>query len=75
MSAVIKNNQLKAGGPCRIGASAATPASASAGPQVRMVERRDDGAVIEVRCACGRCTYVQCRWPAQAAPAAPKRDK
>jgi hypothetical protein len=71
---VIKKNQVKISGACRLGpdavvshkpqtASAARPgpAAASCGsPQVRIAENSPKGVVLEFTCACGSKTYIQC---------------
>ena len=62
MPGVLKKSTVRLGAPCHIDA-AASPDSEAAGPGVRIVEKTAAGAVLEVRCACGRSTYVQCRWP------------
>ncbi|MBM4019091.1 MAG: hypothetical protein FJ288_12310 [Planctomycetes bacterium] len=66
--AILKKNQVRAAGSRPIG-DAQAARSAPAAPQARLVEKNDSSAVIEVRCACGRCTYIQCRWPAKPAGA------
>jgi hypothetical protein len=58
---ILKKNAVRLGGACHID-SAASPAPEAAA-SVRIVEKTAAGALIEVRCACGRCTYVQARWP------------
>jgi hypothetical protein len=63
-TAVLKKSAVRVAGPCHIDPAAAR---ASDAPQVRIVETTAAGALLEVRCACGRCTYVQCRWPAKGA--------
>jgi len=37
-----------------------SPGAAVADPAVRVVEQDETGALIEVTCACGRTTHVQC---------------
>jgi len=67
---ILKKGAARVAGACRLG----TPAGArpaAGGPEARLVERHDDRAVIEVRCACGRFAYVECRWPKAAPPAPP----
>jgi len=39
----------------------------------RIVDLQDDYAVIEVRCECGRCAYVRCRWQGKAAATVQER--
>ena len=66
---VLKKGQVRPGGARAAGVPAAIqPASAQS--QVKVVERDDRSATIEVCCACGRRTYIQCRWPNPAAPGA-----
>ena len=49
--------------------------SAAAGPSVRIAQNHPQYAVIEVKCPCGKTTYVRCEYseakpsPVQAAPA------
>jgi hypothetical protein len=62
MTGVLKKSTVRLGAPCRID-SAAAPAAEAAGPNVRIVEKTATGVLLEVRCDCGRCTFVQCRWP------------
>jgi hypothetical protein len=68
---VLKKNQVRSSGPRRLGA-ACDPAEsrrpAAGGPAGVRIARRDaDRAVIEVRCACGNVTLIECRWPGEAA--------
>jgi hypothetical protein len=71
-SGILKKNQVRPAGAYAIStAAAAPPPTATAKGDVRLVEQHADHAILEVRCACGRVTYVQCRWPMPgAAPAA-----
>lgn len=68
---ILKKNQVRLSTAGRAEGHAA-PASPTAAAEVRIVEQHPDYALVEVRCACGRCTYVQCRYPAGPAPAAAK---
>lgn len=65
VTGVVKKNRVRTREPCRIGAQA-TPAGAARGPVgqplVRLAERHDDHAILEVRCVCGQTTHVECRW-------------
>lgn len=61
LNGVLKKSRVKTASPCRIG----TPppgAQAEAEAETRLVEQYADRAVLEVRCPCGRVTYVECRW-------------
>jgi len=76
-SAVLKKGSYRPGGARRLGSkpppppNATTAPTAEAGePDVRIVQERPDGVVLEVRCSCGRTTLVQCDYaPAPPAPA------
>jgi hypothetical protein len=69
---VLRKNQVKITGSCRLDLDAAhsqqpaavaksRPAAASAHvPQVRIVENGLQGVVLECICACGSKTYIQC---------------
>ena len=63
---ILKANQVKLQGQCRldIGHSSPTPAPkprpALAAPQVRIVENNDQYAVMEITCSCGTKTHVRC---------------
>ena len=66
---VLKRNQVRVGGPYRVaGGPAARPEPGDA--EARIVDVEGSEAILEVRCVCGRLTYVRCRWAAPA-PAAP----
>ena len=67
-SGILKKNQVRLGGVF----SADAPATA-AGPMARIVDLQDDYAVIEVRCECGRCAYVRCRWQGKGAATVQER--
>lgn len=70
---VIRKDQVKTAGPCRLDhnavyappsqTAAAHPTAAAAparAPQVRIVETTPQGVVLECTCLCGTKTYVQC---------------
>ena len=64
-ASVLKKNQVRlAGEPAPAATAAPRPAAGQA--QARIIEMAPDSAIIEVRCACGRFTYVRCAWPAAA---------
>jgi hypothetical protein len=65
ITGVLKKRQVRLSDPAPLGGPGAAQAPTGQ-PQARLVERNDRSAIVEVRCACGRCTYVQCRWPAAA---------
>jgi hypothetical protein len=67
MTGILKKSAVRLGGACRVDPAEAT-ASDAAGPEARIVEKTAAGVLIEVRCACGRCTYVQAKWPAGGKP-------
>jgi hypothetical protein len=71
-SGILKKNQVRLGGVFSADAPA-TAASAAAGPMARIVDLQDDYAVIEVRCECGRCAYVRCRWQGKGAATVQER--
>jgi len=58
---ILKKHEVRLGGACRIDPAVVT--QPAAGPDVRIIEKTAAGVLLEVRCACGRCTYVQCMWP------------
>jgi hypothetical protein len=60
---VLKKSQVRPAGAYPLNPGPAAPAPAPAKGDVRLVEQHADHAVLEVRCACGRVTYVHCRWP------------
>jgi hypothetical protein len=67
ITGIVKKDRVRVAEPCRIGAAAqGGAAAAGAGAMVRIARRNADHAVLEVRCACGRTTHVECRWPAGA---------
>ena len=45
-----------------MGSPSASPAEAN-GPAARIVSQDDQGAMVEVTCACGRKTVLRCRFP------------
>ncbi len=63
---VLKKGQIRTSGPCRLGGPQAPgvtrPSAARAPTQVRIVQRDEDRAVVEVRCPCGNITLIECRW-------------
>jgi hypothetical protein len=61
-ASVLKKNQVRqAGEPPPAAAAAPRPSAGLA--QARIIEMAPDSAIIEVKCACGRFTYVRCTWP------------
>ncbi|MCX5682443.1 MAG: hypothetical protein NT049_02005 [Planctomycetota bacterium] len=72
-SSVLKNNQIRMTEPGRPGAPAA-PRPAHDRSEIRTVERNANDAVVEIRCVCGRHTYMHLRWPQPGAPADPAAD-
>jgi hypothetical protein len=70
VTGIVKKNQVRPAGACAIGAKRAASPQTSGKTEVRILEQHDDHALLEIRCSCGRYTYVQCRWPV-AAPVAP----
>jgi hypothetical protein len=68
-SGIVKKNQVNLAGRRRLGA--AGPATRSAGgPAARVLRQDDAGALIEVTCACGRKTHLQCDYAAAGGQAA-----
>ncbi len=73
LSAVVKKGRVKETGAVRLGPErgpssarggpAPGPSAAAAAPAARIVEQHEDRAVVEITCACGRVTRLQCRWP------------
>jgi hypothetical protein len=70
---VIRKNQVKNAGSCRLDhdavyaqpsrATAAKPMPTDASsrpPQIRIVENTPQGVVLECTCSCGTKTYIQC---------------
>ena len=78
VTGILKKNQVRPAGAYSIGAGPTVPpAPGPAKAEVRLVEQHDDHATLEVRCACGRYTYIQCRWPitGSATPADPAKPR
>jgi hypothetical protein len=69
-SRVLKNSRIRMTEPGRPGAPAA-PRPAHDRSEIRTVERSANDAVVEIRCVCGRHTYMHLRWPQAGAPADP----
>lgn len=63
---IVKKGRVRPSPPRRLEAAAGPhrPAGGpvAGAPQVRIVERHADRAALEVRCACGRITHVECQW-------------
>ncbi|MCX5654399.1 MAG: hypothetical protein NTY65_07110 [Planctomycetota bacterium] len=69
-SGILKKGQIHVTGPCKPGAAAA-PRPASGQPEIRTVERSANDAVVEIRCTCGRHTYMHLRWSGAGTPVEP----
>ncbi|MBE3134579.1 MAG: hypothetical protein IMZ55_14000 [Acidobacteria bacterium] len=73
VAGVIKKDRIRTSPPRPAGAAggafppAEGPETADDLPEVRIAEQFADGAVLEVRCPCGRVTYGQCQWEVPAA--------
>lgn len=75
--AVLKKDRVRMEGRRRIGGPAVAPGSSAAPaggaaapggqPAARLVSVSDAGALVEVTCACGRKTLLQCDFDAAAA--------
>ena len=66
---VLKKNNVKQAEPCSLGAA---PRTGSAGsltpqPQASIVEQDENHALVEVVCACGAKSYLNCLFPSSAA--------
>ncbi len=67
---VLKKDRVRMEGRRRIGGPAATsdsPPAPGGQPTARLVSVSDAGALVEVTCACGRTTLLQCDFDAAAA--------
>jgi hypothetical protein len=77
---VLKSNDVKVEGYFRLDADIAAPSQAKAGnamlaqPQVLVVEKHPEYAVMEVTCRCGDKTHIRCEY-APAHSAEQKPDK
>jgi hypothetical protein len=58
---IIKRDAVHLNGPCYADGLAARPATVRQ-PQVRLLERQADGAILEVQCPCGSVTRIRCDW-------------
>ncbi len=58
---LLKREKVKMEGQCSVGHSGAGVAP-SVRPGARIVERNDNGAVIEVTCGCGEKIYLHCTY-------------
>lgn len=73
VAGVIKKERIRTSPPRPVGAAgeaflpAEGPETVDDLPEVRIAEQFAGGAVLEVRCPCGRVTYVQCQWKVPAA--------
>lgn len=73
VASVIKKDRIRTSPPRPVGAAgvACPPPEGSEAaddlPEVRIAEQFAGGAVLEVRCPCGRMVYVQCQWEVPAA--------
>jgi len=79
VTGIVKKHQVRPAGAYPIGAERAASPQTSGKAQVRILEQHDDHALLEIRCPCGRYTYVQCRWPipgpvAPTGPAQPRTN-
>jgi hypothetical protein len=68
---ILKKSHVRPAGAYTMnaGPAVAPPPPVADKSDVRLVEQHPDHAILEVRCACGRVTYVQCRWPIPGAAA------
>ena len=67
MSGIIKKDSVRmAEAPRQLG-DAATPPAAM-GPAARILEQNETGVQIEITCACGQKTYLQCEYAAGPSP-------
>lgn len=64
---ILRKNQVTFTGTCRVDANPARLAasvtgnhSAACQPQVRIVDKNEQGAVLEFTCSCGSKAYIQC---------------
>jgi hypothetical protein len=75
-SGILKKSQVRPAGACPLNPGmAAPPSPAPVKGDVRLVEQHSDHAILEVRCTCGKVTFVQCRWPVPGAALPPATDK
>jgi hypothetical protein len=73
-SKIVKKSQVCMTGASRPGTTA--PRQPAPGQsEIRVVERHASDAVLEIRCACGRHTYMHLRWPATGTPADPAAEE
>jgi len=67
VTGVIKKDRVHLGGVVQISRMGQLPVSAGAGcpngsaGRARIIEQRDGMAVVEVTCACGKTTIIQCQ--------------
>lgn len=66
LSGVIKNNMVRPmePGPAGMGAGmgGAGAVAAPAAPRARIIDLRDNVAVVEITCECGRRTVLNCEY-------------
>ena len=74
MSSIVKKDAVRSAEPLMVGAPAVGAAGIPAhdAGQVRLLEQTPSGALIEVRCGCGKMIKVNCLYsaPGAATPAA-----
>ena len=66
---VLKREKVRMAGACRLGAHGVPAGAAPDAPGVpagrtqgRIIQQNDDGAVVEVTCACGRTIHLYCTY-------------
>jgi hypothetical protein len=66
ITGVLKRENVRLNGPCRVGPNQASAARAAPArqPQARIVEQHADHAILEIRCPCGAVTLLRCEWAA-----------
>ena len=64
---VLKKHSVRMGLVRHLQAAAPEPAGAGE-PRVRIIDQKDDGAVIEVTCVCGQRIQVHCTYAGTARP-------
>ena len=66
---IIRKDQVRLAGSCRIGDASAARGRGEKPAQVRVIGQTDDSAVIEVACSCGKRIQIRCALGAPSVPA------
>ncbi len=62
---VIKKNMTKLGEPRPVGSTSTVDGQPSPEPSVRIVEKSEESALVEVVCTCGATIRLRCDYQAQ----------